>query len=262
MITDSQKIEFLKDGIYLIESIHIPVKIDDWYQDHNYNVIFDQNLKFKMEEGHIFSWSKQHVTSEGRDKGVYPEHTSPVLTVVKVKNGIAEIISTPKATNLDFKTFKTKKIYEFTLADGRKLSEKELIDAKEIRTLYYGGSMEYITDKGTKVAMINFFSDERYTNGNFEYYFKGVQTRGKFEQKGEEKQEIGNYKYNFNNITIKNLKFNENISSKNIDLNPVIITNNEVRVSVNVTATMFDGWSNYDDWLQILLAQLCVYKIS
>ncbi len=248
----------------MIESIHIPIKVDDVDEDHGYSVIFKQNLKFKMEEGHVFSWTEQHVTSSGRDKGVYPEHTSPVLTVVKVKKGIAEIISTPKATNLDFKTFDIKKTYEFTLEDGRKLSEKELLDAEEIEALYHGGSHDrYLYDRKGKRAMIYFFNQERYTNGNFDYRLNGVQARGKFEQKSEEKIEKANYKYNFNTTNIKHLLFNEIPTYHDItDLTPVNIKNNEVRVSVNVTAAFYDGWWSSDDWLQLLLAQLCVYKLS
>ena len=225
-----------------------------------------------MEEGHIFSWTEQHVTSSGRDKGVYPEHTSPVLTVVKVKNGIAEIISTPKATNLDFKTFSNAIKFsdvEITLEDKTLINGEKFIENSSYYVKAKSDSMDQmghgeVTDKRLKIRKL---INSQKKSGEFIYYkyVDGERRRkqGTYSIKDGTVKEVVTTKYNFNTTNIKHLLFNEIPTYHDItDLTPVIIKNNEVRVSVNVTAAFYDGWWSNDDWLQLLLAQLCVYKLS
>ncbi|CAM3398571.1 hypothetical protein [Pseudostreptobacillus hongkongensis] len=263
--TDAQTIEFLKDGTYLIESIHVPVKIDDWYGNHNYDIIFDQNLKFSIIENHIFNWSKQHVTSQGKDKGVYNEHLSPILTVVEVKNGIPKIVSTPNETNLDFKIFEFESKMtdiEVSLEDGSVINAEEFIDNYRISLEEHAFILSNIKKRRYFEEMIT----QGYKKGNLTYYFynekQRVETRnGSFIIKKLIKKEIGNYKYKFNKVVVKQLNFNE-ASYRSIDESVIFLVDNKVKLLFNKTVDYYDGNYNYDDWLQLLLAQVCVYKLS
>lgn len=178
---DSQSIEFLKTGIYLIEAIYVPIKLDDVNEWSNYNALFGSDMPFKFEEGHVYNGSNRHVKSDGRDKGIYHEKISPILIVVEVKDGIPKIISSDSDTNLNF-----------------------------------------------------------------------ILTRN---------NETTNYKYRFNKIVHKQINFNEHRDSA-IDFEVSEIVDNKLKLAFYKTVDYYDGWYGYDDWLQILLAQLCVYKLS
>lgn len=72
---------------------------------------------------------------------------------------------------------------------------------------------------------------------------------------------ITNYKYRFNKIVHKQINFNER-SYKKIDLEVASIENGDLKLIFNKTVENYDGWYGYDDWLKVLLAQVCVYKLS
>ena len=224
-----------------------------------------------MEEGHVFSWSEQHVTSEGRDKGVYPEHTSPVLTVVKVKNGIAEIISTPKATNLDFKTFSNAIKFsdvEITLENNEIINGDKFITSLGYYSKSKGNSIDQmghgeVIDKRLKIRKL---INSQKKSGEFIYYISKDGNRymkkGTYRIKDVATKELLSTKYNFNTTNIKHILFNEAPTYEDISEVVGSIEANKFKLIFNKTVATFDGWWGNDDWLQILLAQLCVYKLS
>ena len=248
------------------------MKLDDWYKEHNQSDLFKQNLKFKLEEEHNLKWEKEHITYEGRGKGVYPEHTSPVLTVVEVKNGIPKIISSPSETNLDFKTFTNEVDFEDILIT---LEDKSIITGTE-----YKNNGKFVTanehayspnppvfSRRLKEGQLKKILDSSQKKGKFTYYLRdedgdAEEKVGSYEIKTTTKKEIGSYKYNFNTTNIKHILFNEAPTYHDISEVVGSVEANKFRLIFNKTVATFDGWSNYDDWLQILLAQLCVYKLS
>ena len=224
-----------------------------------------------MEEEHYFQWSKEHITSEGRTKGVYPEHTSPVLTVVEVKNGIPKIISSPSETNLDFKKF-TNEVdigdILITLEDKSVITGIEYKNNKKFRSSHSSsnpapvGFTEFWKESILKAKLK---SSEK--KGEFTYYLwdedgESIRKVGSYEINSKAKKEIGSYKYNFNTTNIKHILFNEAPTYHDISEVVGSVEANKFRLIFNKTVATFDGWSNYDDWLQILLAQICVYKLS
>ena len=56
--------------------------------------------------------------------------------------------------------------------------------------------------------------------------------------------------------------FNENFKNETIKETVSHILDNKLKLTFNKTALSADGYYNYDDWLKILLAQVCVYKLS
>lgn len=256
--TDYQTIEFLRDGTYLIESVYVPIKVDDWYANHNYDIIFEKNLWFHFKEEHCFKNNDKHTLDGGGSEGIYNEFISPILTVVIVKNGIPKIVSTPNKTNLDFKIFKFEceiKDVEITLEDKTTINGEEFIRNPKFSN--------FINKKQSITNLINYGEK----TGKFTYYapdgtgFSKL-TTGSYKFKNAIKKEIANFKYNFNATNITNIVFNENFKNETIKETVSHIVDNKLKLTFNKTALSADGYYNYDDWLKILLAQVCVYKLS
>ena len=259
----------MRDGTYLIESVYVPIKVDDWYANHNYDIIFEKNLWFDFKENHFFENNDKHTLAGGGSEGIYNDFISPILTVVEVKNGIPKIVSTPNGTNLDFKIFKFEaeiKDIEITLADKSIVNAEDFILSPGTSVTNFG-KLESFTESEWKRGYLKSRITQGQEKGDFTYYLRSS-TGKKKEQKGSFiiknliKKEKSNFKYNFNATNIKNIVFNENFKNETIKETVSHIIDNKLKLTFNKTALSADGYYNYDDWLKILLAQVCVYKLS
>ena len=267
--TDYQTIEFLRDGTYLIESVYVPIKVDDWYANHNYDIIFEKNLWFHFKEKHFFKNNDKHTLAGGGSEGIYNEFISPILTVVIVKNGIPKIVSTPNKTNLDFKIYRFEgeiKNIEITLEDKSVVNAEDFILSPGTSITKFE-KVDSITESQWKRSVFESMITNGSETGDFTYYLRNA-TGKKKEQKGSFvikkllRIEGANFKYNFNATNITNIVFNENFTNETIKETVSHIIDNKLKLTFNKTALSADGYYNYDDWLKILLAQVCVYKLS
>lgn len=267
--TDYQTIEFLRDGTYLIESVYVPIKVDDWYANHNYDIIFEKNLWFHFKEKHFFENNDKHTLDGGGSEGIYNEFISPILTVVIVKNGTPKIVSTTNKTNLDFKIFRFKgeiKNIEITLEDKSVVNAEDFILSPGTSITKFG-RVDSITESQWKRNYFESAITQGNEKGDFTYYLRNgvgskTEQKGSFVIKNLVRIEGANFKYNFNATNITNIVFNENFKNETIKETVSYIIDNKLKLTFNKTALSADGYYNYDDWLKILLAQVCVYKLS
>ena len=253
----------------MIESVYVPIKVDDWYANHNYDIIFEKNLWFYFKENHFFENNDKHTLAGGGSEGIYNKFISPILTVVEVKNGIPKIVSTPNETNLDFKIFRFEaeiKDIEITLEDKSVVNAEEFIDSLGTSVTKFW-KLDSFTENQWKRDYFKSRISQGNEKGDFTYYLRS-DTGKKKEQKGSFiiknliKKEKANFKYNFNATNITNIVFNENFKNETIKETVSQISDNKLKLTFNKTALSADGYYNYDDWLKILLAQVCVYKLK
>ena len=186
--------------------------------------------------------------------------------MVEVKNGIPKIISSPSETNLDFKIFSFEaemKDIEITLEDKSVVNAENFIFNQRISFVSFLTNDESQWKRGYFKRAIT----QGQEKGDFTYSVRDDVGRKK-EQKGSFvikkliKKEIGSYKYNFNTTNIKHLLFNEAPTYHDITEVVGSVEENKFKLIFNKTVAFFDGWWGYDDWIKVLLAQVCVYKLK
>ena len=197
--------------------------------------------------------------------------------MVEVKNGIPKIISSPSETNLDFKLFDMKsnnslEDLEITLDDGNKISWNNFLNNDRYALYAQNFSSTSMTYKPFKIAFGRKIKET--DSGEFDYFeivnnkpvpkpmTRELRRKATYRFATTLKTEVVNSKYNFNTTNIKHLLFNEAPTYHDITEVVGSVEENKFKLIFNKTVAFFDGWWGYDDWIKVLLAQVCVYKLK